>query len=84
MIECVPESIADLLNGLDARARDADDTEHHRRLIRARIGNERATTKLFEVIGPRFDGQGGGYTRIYKLGQRKGDGAPLALIEFVE
>lgn len=61
-----------------------DDTEHHRRLIRARIGNERATQKLFEVIGPRFDSQGGGYTRIYKLGQRKGDGAPLALIEFVE
>jgi large subunit ribosomal protein L17 len=61
-----------------------NDTDHHRRLVRSRIGDERATQKLFEVIGPRFDGQGGGYTRIFRLGQRKGDGAPLALIEFVE
>ena len=60
-----------------------EDTEHHRRLIMARLGDERATAKLFDVIGPRFDGQPGGYTRIYKLGPRRGDAAPMAMIEFV-
>ena len=61
-----------------------EDTEHHRRLVMSRIGSEVATAKLFEVIGPRFEGQSGGYTRIYKIGERKGDAAPMALIEFVE
>jgi large subunit ribosomal protein L17 len=60
-----------------------EDTEHHRRLVMARLADERATAKLFDVIGPRFEGQPGGYTRIYKLGTRRGDAAPLALIEFV-
>ncbi len=49
----------------------------------SRLANERATAKLFEVLGPRFKDQPGGYTRIYKLGNRKGDNAPMSLIEFV-
>lgn len=61
-----------------------EDTEHHRRLVMARLGSKPATEKLFEVISPRFDGQSGGYTRIYRMGDRKGDAAPMALIEFVE
>lgn len=61
-----------------------NDTEHHRRLVMSRIGDELATAKLFEVLGPRFEDQAGGYTRIYKIGQRKGDAAPMAMIEFVE
>lgn len=61
-----------------------DDTEHHRRLVMARLGSEPATRKLFEVIGPRYADQGGGYTRIFKLGQRQGDAASMSLIEFVE
>ena len=61
-----------------------DDTEHHRRLVMSRIGSAPATAKLFEVLGPRFEDQPGGYTRIYKIGQRKGDAAPMAMIEFVE
>lgn len=60
-----------------------EDTQHHRRLVMSRLANEQATAKLFDVIGPRFEGQPGGYTRIYKLGPRRGDAAPMALIEFV-
>jgi len=60
-----------------------DDSEHHRRLVMARLADERATAKLFDIIGPRFDGQPGGYTRIYKIGTRRGDGAPVSMIEFI-
>ncbi len=61
-----------------------EDSQHHRKLVMSKIDNTTATTKLFEVIAPRFEGQPGGYTRISKLGQRHGDAAPMALIEFVE
>lgn len=61
-----------------------DDSNHHRRLVMSRIDNPAATTKLFEVIAPRFEGAPGGYTRISKLGPRHGDAAPMALIEFIE
>jgi large subunit ribosomal protein L17 len=61
-----------------------EDTQHHRGLVMSKIDNREATTKLFEVIAPRFEAQPGGYTRISKLGVRHGDAAPLALIEFVE
>ena len=40
--------------------------------------------KLFDVLGPRYSGRPGGYTRVLKAGFRYGDNAPLAVIEFVD
>ncbi len=61
-----------------------EDSQHHRRLVMSKIDNEVAMTKLFDIVAPRFEGVPGGYTRISKLGPRKGDAAPMVLIEFVD
>ena len=44
--------------------------------------DEKATKKLVSEIGPKFKETKGGYTRVIRLGQRRSDGAPMALIEF--
>jgi large subunit ribosomal protein L17 len=61
-----------------------EDSPYHRKLVMERIDNPLATAKLFDVIAPRYEEAPGGYTRISKLGPRRGDAAPMALIEFVE
>lgn len=55
-----------------------------RRLIRARLGNQESlANKLVDEIAPRYENRNGGYTRITKMPQRKGDASPMAIIEFV-
>jgi len=60
------------------------DTLHAKRLAAKHITNKVVHKKLFTEIAPRFVDRPGGYTRMFKLGPRKGDGAPMALIELVE
>lgn len=60
------------------------DTLASRREAGKVIKDKEVLRKLFSQIGPKFKGRSGGYTRILRLGQRKGDNAPLALIELIE
>jgi large subunit ribosomal protein L17 len=57
---------------------------HARRLAAARLNSPEVVSKLFSELGPRFQERPGGYTRILKIGYRKGDATPMALIELVE
>ena len=54
-----------------------------RRLASARLQQPKAVQKLFDKIVPAMEGRKGGYTRILKLGNRKGDGAPTCLLQWV-
>ena len=60
------------------------DSVHTRRLAMSQIRDHDMVKKLFTVLGPRYTARPGGYCRIMKAGFRKGDNAPLAVIEFVD
>ena len=56
----------------------------NRRLAHARLLDDAQLVKLFDVIGPRYSGRNGGYTRVIKAGIRASDAAAMAVIEFVD
>jgi large subunit ribosomal protein L17 len=56
----------------------------NRRLAFARLRDREIVTKLFDELGPRYATRNGGYSRILKFGFRKGDNAPMALIELMD
>ncbi|MCL4554576.1 MAG: 50S ribosomal protein L17 [Actinobacteria bacterium] len=57
---------------------------HSRRLAMAQLGDKELVHKVFADVAPRFESREGGYTRILKLGPRKGDAAPMVMMELVD
>jgi large subunit ribosomal protein L17 len=59
------------------------DTLHSRRLAFSRLRDREMVVKLFSEIAPHFKARQGGYVRVLKCGNRKGDCAPMAIVELV-
>ncbi len=59
------------------------DTLHNRRMVMSFITKKDVARKLFETVSPKYADRNGGYTRITKLGPRRGDAAEMAIIELI-
>ena len=57
---------------------------HARRQVLRVIPDKQVVTKLFDELGPRYKSRNGGYTRVIKLGPRRGDGAFMSIVELVD
>ena len=53
-------------------------------LLESELRDREIVTKLFDELGPRYAARNGGYSRILKFGFRKGDNAPMALVELLD
>ena len=83
--EARAKDIRPLIEKLVTRAKN-DDSVHARRIARRSIGghsgdDESIVKELFDVIAPQFKDRPGGYTRMAKVGVRRGDGAPTVILE---
>ena len=79
--EAKAKAVRPLAEKLITKARNGD--LHSRRIVLKTITNKDAVHKLFEEVAPKYVDRPGGYTRITKLGPRRGDGAEEAIIELV-
>jgi len=68
---------------LITQAKREDDRAHARRLVAREIHDVTVVTKLFDDLGARYATRPGGYTRILRLGPRRGDGAEMAIVELL-
>ena len=75
------KAVRPLAEKLITKARNGD--LHSRRTVLKTIRSKEAVARLFDEVGPRYADREGGYTRITKLGPRRGDGAEEAIIELV-
>jgi large subunit ribosomal protein L17 len=79
--EAKAKALRPLAEKLITKARNGD--LHSRRIVLRTIHDKAAVAKLFEDVAPRYEDRPGGYTRITKLGPRRGDGTEEAIIELV-
>ena len=64
---------------------DPNRAVHARRIVASRLNNDRDIVgKVFDKLAPRYENRAGGYTRVMKLGPRKGDNAEMVLLELVD
>jgi len=75
------KAVRPLTEKIITRARKGD--LHSRRTVLRTIRDNEVVTKLFDEVAPQYADRPGGYTRIVKLGPRRGDGAEMAIIELV-
>jgi large subunit ribosomal protein L17 len=75
------KAVRPLAEKMITKARKGD--LHSRRVVLKTIRDNAIVTKLFDEVAPRYVERPGGYTRITKLGPRRGDGAEVAVIELV-
>ena len=80
--EAKAKAIKGLVDRFVSRAKKKD--LHSRRLVFSFLQNKKMVNKLFEEIAPRFKSRTSGFTRIIKLGRRRGDAAMMVKMEFVE
>ena len=75
------KAVRPLTEKMITKARNGD--LHARRTVLKTIRDNEVVTKLFDEVAPTYSDRPGGYTRITKLGPRRGDGAEMAVIELV-